>query len=57
MVALRFVSSATVEGETRDIEMAGFARVADKRLAELRLVLDMSVFNDYRRAIGLPAIE
>ena len=37
--------------------MAGLARVIDKQLAELRLVLDMSVFNDYRRAVGLPAIE
>ena len=57
MLALRFVSTATIEDEARDIEMAGFARVIDRQLVELRLVLDMSVFNDYRRAAGLPAIE
>ncbi|MEE9177984.1 MAG: nuclear transport factor 2 family protein [Acidimicrobiia bacterium] len=56
-VAIRFVSHATIDGEDRDIEVAVFAIVEDKKLFEWRLVVDMTLYNLHRAAVGLPPIE
>jgi ketosteroid isomerase-like protein len=56
-VAIRFVSHATIEGEERQIEVAVFATVEDKKLFEWREVLDMTVANLHRTAAGLAPIE
>ena len=57
LVVLRFVAAGTIAGTKRDIEIASFNRVVDKELAEIRFVTDMTVFNEYRAAIGLPILE
>ena len=56
-IAFRFVSGGTIGGEERQIEVAAFAKVVDKQLAEARFVLDMTALNEYRAAVGLPPIE
>ena len=57
LLALRFVSIQTVAGEAREIEIATFARVTDKRLEEWRMVVDLTIFNELRRAAGLPLLD
>lgn len=57
LVVIRFVVSGTIEGKEREIEIAAFARVVDERLSELRLVTDLTIFNEYRAAIGLPILD
>ena len=52
-IAIRFVHTGTIDGVEREVEGAAFAKVVDKKLSELRFVLDMTVFNDHRRFIGL----
>jgi hypothetical protein len=51
------VSHATIDGEQRDIEVAVFAIVEDKKFLEWRLVVDMTLYNLHRAAVGLPSIE
>jgi len=57
LLALRFVSTQTVAGESREIEIATFARVTDKKLTEWRMVVDLTIFNELRRAAGLPILD
>jgi ketosteroid isomerase-like protein len=56
-IAIRFVSSATIDGKHHEVEVAVFARVEDDKLTEWREVLDMTLSNQRREAAGLPAIE
>ena len=56
-IAIRFVHTGTIDGVEREVEGAFFAKVVDKKLTELRYVLDMTVFNDHRRYIGLDPLE
>ena len=56
-IAIRFVHTGTIDGVEREVEGAAFAKVVDKKLTELRYVLDMTVFNDHRRFIGLDPLE
>ncbi len=56
-VAFRFVSLATIDGEERQIEVAVFAVVEDKKLFEWREVLDVNLYNLHRVAVGLPPID
>jgi len=55
--ALRFVSTQTLAGESREIEIATFARVTDKKLAEWRTVVDLTIFNELRSPAGLPILD
>jgi hypothetical protein len=57
LIATRFVSTQSIDGEPRQIEIGGFLRARDGKLTEFRLVLDMTLFNEYRVAVGLPPIE
>ncbi|MGD8684547.1 MAG: hypothetical protein PVG27_11395 [Chloroflexota bacterium] len=57
LLALRFVSVQTIAGESREIEIATFARVTDKRLEEWRMVVDLTIFNELRSAAGLPLLD
>ena len=57
LVSMRFVASGTIEGSEHDIEIDAFTRVVDKKLVEMRLVTDLTVFNEYRASIGLPILE
>ena len=56
-IAIRFVHTGTIDGVEREVEGAFFAKVVDKKLTELRYVLDMTVFNDHRRFVGLDPLE
>jgi hypothetical protein len=57
LLALRFVSSQTLDGKSHEIEIAAFARVTDKRLEEWRMVVDLTIFNELRSAAGLPILD
>ena len=37
--------------------MAGFLRAVDNHLAEIRLVTDMTIFNQLRATIGLQPLD
>ena len=56
-IAIRFVHTGTIDGVEREVEAAAFAKVVDKKLTELRYVLDMTVFNEHRRFVGLDPLE
>jgi ketosteroid isomerase-like protein len=56
-VAIRFVARGTIEDAEHDIEIAAFVRIVGRQMAELRLVTDLTAFNVYRAAIGLPILE
>lgn len=56
-LAIRFVSSATIDEKYHEVEVAVFARVEDGKLTEWREVLDMTLANERRAASGLPLIE
>lgn len=56
-IAFRFVHSGTYGDEWQEFEGAAFAKVVDKKLTELRLVVDMTAFNRHRRATGLAPLE
>ena len=57
LISFRFVATGTIDGTKHDIELAAFVRVIDKKLVEMRLVTDMTIFNEYRAAIGLPILD
>ena len=57
LLALRFVSVQTVDDQPREIEIAAFGRVEDKKLTEWRMVVDLTVFNELRVAAGLPILD
>lgn len=57
VVALRLVSTATIDGEVRETEIATFIRVKDSRMIETRLVTDLTDLNEQREAAGLPAFR
>jgi hypothetical protein len=57
LLALRFVSTQTLDGESREIEIATFAKVTDKKLTEWRMVVDLTIFNELRNAAGLPILD
>jgi hypothetical protein len=57
LVAIRFVARGTIEDAEHDIEIAAFVRIVGRQMAELRLVTDLTAFNVYRAAIGLPILE
>ena len=57
LLALRFVSVQTLAGKPREIEIATFARVTHKKLAEWRMVADLTIFNELRSAAGLPILD
>lgn len=57
LIALRVVSRGTFDGEEHETEIGVFGRVVDDQLTEWRMVVDMTVFNVFRIAIGLPPIE
>lgn len=57
LVSLRFVAGGTIDGTVHDIEIAAFIRVVDKKITEMRLVTDLTIFNEYRAAIGLPILD
>jgi hypothetical protein len=57
LLALRLVSTQTLGGESREIEIAAFARITDKRLEEWRMVVDLTIFNELRSAAGLPILD
>ena len=54
---MRMVSSATIDGDHHEVEVAVFAKIEHKKLAEWREVLDMTLANERRIASGLPPIE
>ena len=56
LIAVRFVASGTVDGDHREIEIAGFLKVTNHKLSELRLVTDLTTFNEIREAAGLRAL-
>lgn len=56
-IAIRFVHTGTIDGVEREVEGAAFLKVVDKKLTELRYVLDMTVFNEHRRFVGLDPLE
>jgi hypothetical protein len=56
-IAVRFVTSGTFDGGIKDIEMAGFLKVTDGKLSELRLVTDLATFNEMREAAGLDPLD
>ncbi len=51
------VSTQTLGGESREIEIATFARITDKKLTEWRMVVDLTIFNELRSAAGLPVLD
>ena len=57
LLALRFVSVQTVDDQPREIEIAAFGKVEDKKLTEWRMVVDLTVFNELRVAAGLPILD
>ena len=57
LVTFRFVATGTIAGAKHDIELAAFVRVIDKKMTEMRLVTDLTIFNEYRAAVGLPILE
>ena len=50
-------SAQTIANEPREIEIAAFAKVKQGMLVEWRMVLDLTIFNEFRRAVGLPLID
>jgi len=56
-IAIRFVARGRFGPAEREIEMAGFLRAVDHQLAEIRLVTDMTIFNQLRATIGLPPLD
>lgn len=56
-IAVRFVARGRFGPAEREIEMAGFLRAVDNQLAEIRLVTDMTIFNQLRATIGLPPLD
>ena len=56
-IAIRFVHTGVIDGVEHEVEGAAFAKVVDKKLTELRFVLDMTVFNLHRRAAGLDPLD
>ena len=52
-----FHSCSEIVDMAKQVEMAGFLTVADNKLSELRIVTDLTAFNDMRTAAGLPALD
>jgi hypothetical protein len=57
LLALRVVSVQTVEDKPREIEIAAFGRIEDKKLTEWRIVVDLTIFNELRVTAGLPILD
>ncbi|MGI9585596.1 MAG: hypothetical protein ACR2N7_08405 [Acidimicrobiia bacterium] len=62
MVSIRFLAKGEFGNETdqtepKEVEMAGFLAIEGDKLANLRLVTDLTVFNSMRTAAGLPPVE
>ena len=55
-IAIRFVASGTFDGDYKEIEVAGFLKITDKTMTELRFVTDLTTFNDMREAAGLETL-
>ena len=51
-IAVRFVARGEFGQNSREIEMAGFLHITDQQLTEIRLVTDMTIFNQLRATIG-----
>jgi hypothetical protein len=56
-IAIRFVVTGTFDGDYKEIEVAGFITVKDKKMTEMRFVTDLAPFNEIREAAGLDAIR
>ncbi|MCL1588041.1 MAG: pentapeptide repeat-containing protein [Actinomycetia bacterium] len=52
-IAIRFVVSGVFDGARKEIEMAGFLKVTDNKLSELRFVTDLTTVNELRKVAGL----
>ena len=55
-IAIRFVASGTFDGDHKEIEVAGFIKIKDKKMTEMRFVTDLAAFNEIREAAGLDTI-
>ena len=55
-IAIRFVSTVTVDGETHDFEVGGFGVVEDEKLTEWHQVADMETYNLRRQQTGEDAL-
>jgi hypothetical protein len=56
-IAVRFVSTVTLDGEVEELEVAGFGIVEHKKLTEWHEVADMETFNRRRQEAGEAARE
>lgn len=55
-IAIRFVSTVTVDGEQHDFEIGGFGVVEDDKLTEWHQVGDLETYNKRRQATGEDAV-
>jgi ketosteroid isomerase-like protein len=55
-LAVRFVSTVTVDGEKHEFEVAGFGRVEDGKLTEWHEVADQQTYNRRREQTGEEAL-
>ncbi|MGI9643140.1 MAG: nuclear transport factor 2 family protein [Acidimicrobiia bacterium] len=55
-IAVRLVSTVTVDGEKHDFEVAGFGIVEDKKLTEWHQVGDLETYNKRRMQTGEGAL-
>ena len=56
-IAIRFVSTVTVDGEAHDFEVGGFGVVEDKKLTEWHQVGDLETYNKRRQQTGEGALS
>jgi hypothetical protein len=56
-IAIRFVLSGLFDGARTEIEVAGFLKVTDNKLSELRFVTDLTTVNELRKAAGLKELD
>lgn len=56
-IAIRFVSTVTVDGEAHDMEVACVGVVEDKKLTEWHQVADMETYNRRRQHTGEDALR
>ena len=55
-IAIRFVSTITVDGQQHDMEVGGFGIVEDEKLTEWHQVADMETYNLRRQQTGEDAL-
>ena len=56
-IAIRFVINGIFDGAPTEIEIAGFLKVTDNKLSEMRFVTDLTTINELRRAAGLRHLD